>query len=328
MPGRTGAGSGNRRRPRPASPACGASIRGDIGFVGQRRRGRLDRRRKPGLARGRFDRHRRQRIPLRRRPRRDAPRPGDRAAPGQRHRPDRLAGCVDGSTRIIAASYVSYLTGERVDLPALRRLADKSARCCWSISPRRPATCRSRPRSPTSPSPPATNGCSALPASPSPTGTAPASRIGRPPPPAGIPSRPGTRGYDTVPALQTDAMRFTRGNPAHCSIYVLNSALSYLSRFDMRDVQRHVQTLTVALLRSRSCRSDPRHDTSRPCAARRERLHRLPTRRRRSSRRCMRGAFMRGTATAAFGSVFMATMPWRMWTARRPHCEPILASRA
>ncbi|MEA2767879.1 MAG: hypothetical protein QOD93_841, partial [Acetobacteraceae bacterium] len=38
--------------------------------------------------------------------------------------PDRLSACVDGSTRIIAASYVSYLTGERVDLPALRRLAD------------------------------------------------------------------------------------------------------------------------------------------------------------------------------------------------------------
>jgi selenocysteine lyase/cysteine desulfurase len=43
-------------------------------------------------------------------------------------------------------------------------------------------------------------------------------------------------------------MRFTRGNPAHCPIYVLNSALSYLSQFDMRDVQRHVQTLTAALL--------------------------------------------------------------------------------
>ena len=43
-------------------------------------------------------------------------------------------------------------------------------------------------------------------------------------------------------------MRFTRGNPAHCPIYVLNNALSYLSRFDMRDVQRHVQTLTVALI--------------------------------------------------------------------------------
>ena len=43
-------------------------------------------------------------------------------------------------------------------------------------------------------------------------------------------------------------MRFTRGNPAHASIYVLNTALSFLSRFEMPTVQRHVQTLTVALL--------------------------------------------------------------------------------
>ena len=38
--------------------------------------------------------------------------------------PRRLASCVDRSTRIIAASYVSYLTGERTDLGALRTLAD------------------------------------------------------------------------------------------------------------------------------------------------------------------------------------------------------------
>jgi selenocysteine lyase/cysteine desulfurase len=43
-------------------------------------------------------------------------------------------------------------------------------------------------------------------------------------------------------------MRFTRGNPAHGPIYALNSALSYLSRFAMPAIQRHVQTLTVALL--------------------------------------------------------------------------------
>ncbi len=36
--------------------------------------------------------------------------------------------------------------------------------------------------------------------------------------------------------------------PPPCPSYVLNTALSYLSRFDMRDGQRHVQTLTVALL--------------------------------------------------------------------------------
>ena len=55
-------------------------------------------------------------------------------------------------------------------------------------------------------------------------------------------------GYDPMPSLCDDAMRFTRGNPAHASIYVLNGALDYLSRFDMKDVLAHVQGLTVALL--------------------------------------------------------------------------------
>ena len=162
--------------------------------------------------------------------------------------PDRLADCVDASTRIIAVSYVSYLTGERVDLHRMRALADSvgallvvdftqasgylpieasvadfafSACYKWMLGITGVAVAYwNRTRQP---------------------GWAPAS--------AGWFSlAPGARGYDTVPALKPDAMRFTRGNPAHCSIYVLNSALRYLSRFDMRDVQRHVQSLTVALL--------------------------------------------------------------------------------
>ena len=162
--------------------------------------------------------------------------------------PDRLAACVDGSTRIIAASYVSYLTGERVDLTALRALADRvgalllvdftqasgylpidasiadfafSACYKWMLGITGVAVAYwNRDRQPD---------------------WTPAS--------AGWHSfAPGSRGYDTIPALKPDAMRFTRGNPAHCPIYVLNNALSFLSRFDMRDVQRHVQTLTVALL--------------------------------------------------------------------------------
>jgi cysteine desulfurase/selenocysteine lyase len=162
--------------------------------------------------------------------------------------PGRLAACVDASTRIIAVSYVSYLTGERADLTALRALADKvgalllvdftqasgylpieasiadfafSACYKWMLGI---------------------------------TGVAIAywNRARQPnwtPGSAGWHSfAPGSRGYDTVPPLKADAMRFTRGNPAHCPIYVLNNALSYLSRFDMRDLQRHVQILTVALL--------------------------------------------------------------------------------
>ncbi len=167
---------------------------------------------------------------------------------GRGTEPDRLAACVDGSTRIIAVSYVSYLTGERVDLQAMRALADSvgalllvdftqasgylpieasiadfafSACYKWMLGITGVTVAYwNRARQPE---------------------WAPLS--------AGWYSfATGSRGYDTLPALKPDAMRFTRGNPAHCPIYVLNSALSYLSRFDMRDVRTHVQTLTVALL--------------------------------------------------------------------------------
>lgn len=162
--------------------------------------------------------------------------------------PDRLVRTADGSTRIIAASYVSYLTGERTDLRPLREKADSigalllvdftqasgylpieasladfafSACYKWMLGITGVAVAYwNRARQPE---------------------WTPAS--------AGWHSfAPGSRGYDTMPPLKPDAMRFTRGNPAHCPIYVLNSALAYVSRFDMRDVQRHVQTLTVALL--------------------------------------------------------------------------------
>lgn len=162
--------------------------------------------------------------------------------------PDRLAACVDGSTRIIAASYVSYLTGERVDLPALRRLADQAGALLLIDF---------------------TQAAGYLPIEASlvdfafsacykwmlgVTGVAAAywNRARQPdwtPASAGWHSfAPGSRGYDALPPLRADAMRFTRGNPAHGPIYVLNSGLSYLSRFDVHDVQRHVQKLTVALL--------------------------------------------------------------------------------
>jgi cysteine desulfurase/selenocysteine lyase len=162
--------------------------------------------------------------------------------------PDRLTACVDGSTRIIAVSYVSYLTGERVDLQALRLLADSVGALLLVDF---------------------TQASGYLPIEASVadfafsacykwilgiTGVAVAywNQTRQPrwvPASAGWHSfAEGSRGYDTLPTLKPDAMRFTRGNPAHAPIYVLNNALSYLARFDMRDVQRHVQTLTVALL--------------------------------------------------------------------------------
>jgi cysteine desulfurase/selenocysteine lyase len=162
--------------------------------------------------------------------------------------PDRLRACVDASTRIIAASYVSYLTGERVDLALLRRLADQvgalllvdftqasgylpidasiadfafSACYKWMLGITGVAVAYwNRERQPDWT--PASAGWHSL--------------------------ASGSSVYDTVPRLREDAMRFTRGNPAHCSIYVLNSALLYLSRFEMPAVQHHVQTLTVTLL--------------------------------------------------------------------------------
>ena len=162
--------------------------------------------------------------------------------------PGRLAACVDPTTRIIAVSYVSYLTGERTDLHALRVLADSvgalllvdftqasgylpieaaiadfafSACYKWMLGVTGVAVAFwNRNRQPDWS--PASAGWHSL--------------------------APGSRGYDTRPALKPDAMRFTRGNPAHCPIYVLNSALSYLSQFDMMTVQRHVQKLTVAFM--------------------------------------------------------------------------------
>jgi cysteine desulfurase/selenocysteine lyase len=162
--------------------------------------------------------------------------------------PDRLSRCVDGSTRIIAASYVSYLTGERVDLGALRRLADSvGALLLLDFT-------QASGYLPIEASVADFAFCACYKWMLGITGVAVAywNRTRQPawaPTSAGWHSiAAGERGFDTLPQLKSDGMRFTRGNPAHRSIYVLNNALSYLSRFDMRAVQQHVQTLTVALL--------------------------------------------------------------------------------
>ena len=162
--------------------------------------------------------------------------------------PDRFAGCVDARTRAIGVSYVSYLTGERHDLSALRALADSvgallvvdftqaagylpieaaladfafSACYKWLLGVTGVAVaCWNRTRQP---------------------GWSPAS--------AGWYSlEPGSRSYDNPPPLREDALRFTRGNPAHASIYVLADALDYLAARDVRDIQAHVQGMTTAML--------------------------------------------------------------------------------
>ena len=48
--------------------------------------------------------------------------------------------------------------------------------------------------------------------------------------------------------MRDDALRFTRGNPAHAPVYVLAEALDYLGGFDMGALQAHVQSLTVSMI--------------------------------------------------------------------------------
>ena len=163
--------------------------------------------------------------------------------------PAQLAAHVDARTRLIGVSYVSYLTGERVDLPALRRLADKvgallvvdftqaagylpidarladfafSACYKWLLGITGVAIGYwNRTRQPDWS--PATAGWYSL------------ASGGRP-------------DYAGALELRADAMRMTRGNPAHAALYVLVSALEYLAQYDTLAVAVHVETLATELL--------------------------------------------------------------------------------
>lgn len=161
-----------------------------------------------------------------------------------------LVKSVDYHTRIVAVSYVSYLSGERLDLNVLRRAADEvgamlivdftqaagylpinaaaadfafSACYKWMLGV---------------------------------TGTAVAfwNRERQPewtPSSAGWYSLASGRRpeYTSGAGLKADANRFTRGNPSHASVYALSDAVSYLAAFDVHEVQRHVQGLTTELIR-------------------------------------------------------------------------------
>lgn len=162
--------------------------------------------------------------------------------------PDRFDRLVNDRTRLIGVSCVSYLTGERYDLDRLRALANSvgallvvdytqaagylpiqagvadfafSACYKWLLGITGVAVAYwNRARLPAWS--PASGGWNSL--------------------------APGTRGYDAALSLRADAMRFTRGNPAHGPVYVLAEALDYLSGFEMPAVQAHVQDLTTALM--------------------------------------------------------------------------------
>jgi selenocysteine lyase/cysteine desulfurase len=160
----------------------------------------------------------------------------------------RLAAAVDENTRAVLISYVSYLNGERFDLQLLRQAADAvgallivdftqasgylpimasiadfafSASYKWMLGM---------------------------------TGTA-AAYWNRERIPDWQPISAGWHSladdatqYDQGIKLRSDAMRFTRGNPAHASIYILSSALDYLADFDPAKIQAHVHGLTTDLL--------------------------------------------------------------------------------
>jgi cysteine desulfurase / selenocysteine lyase len=162
--------------------------------------------------------------------------------------PDRLAACVNAQTRIIGVSCVSYLTGERFNLAALRDLAD-SVGALLVVDFTQAAGYLPIDASVADF---AFSACYKWLLGMTGVGVAYWNRMRQPdwsPQSAGWHSfAPGSRGYEPPPLLRADAMRFTRGNPAHGPVYVLAAALDYLAQFDMHAMQKHVQGLTVALL--------------------------------------------------------------------------------
>ncbi|OJW24895.1 MAG: hypothetical protein BGO51_12490 [Rhodospirillales bacterium 69-11] len=183
-----------------------------------------------------------------------ARRPGVTLRIAQGTDPDRMANVIDRSTRVIATSYVSYLTGERVRLGRLRQLADEvdallvvdftQAAGCMPID--------------ASIADFAFSACYKWMLGMTGVAIAYWNRRRQPdwaPRSAGWYSLvPGTRGWDPPPDLRPDAMRFTRGNPAHAAVYVLDSALSYLAQVPPQAVQAHVQALSGALLEALAAR--------------------------------------------------------------------------
>jgi len=159
--------------------------------------------------------------------------------------PDRILQKVDAHTRLIAVSYVSYLNGERFNLANLRAkasevgailvvdytqaagylpinasIADFAFSACykWLLGITGCAVAYwNRLRQPNWR--PATGGWHSLASG----------------------SRPN---YSEGLLLRPDAMRFSRGNPSHASLYVLDGALDFLAGYEMLAIQSHVQALT------------------------------------------------------------------------------------
>jgi selenocysteine lyase/cysteine desulfurase len=159
------------------------------------------------------------------------------------------AAATTGRARVIAISYVSYVDGRRVDLKAFRDLADKLGAELWVDF---------------------TQAAGALPVDLpitdfafsscykwmlGTTGTALCywNRQRRPDwrtRAAGWGALKKNAPFDAEKAVVVaeDASAFTRGNPAHLPLFILNNALRFLQAYDIRDIERHVQTLTQCFM--------------------------------------------------------------------------------
>ncbi len=175
--------------------------------------------------------------------------------------PDRLVSLIDGETRAVVVSSVSWLTGERYDLSALRDATDTvGAYLVVDFTQSAGAM------------PVDAKDCDfAFAASYKfllgTTGTAIAfwNEKRRPdwqPPSAGwntVPFEHLPEGVDLdkPPGLKSGGQRFTYGNPAHLAIYVLNSSLTYLSMWPATVVAGHIELLTTRLIGGLEDRSIP-----------------------------------------------------------------------
>ncbi|MBL6454832.1 aminotransferase class V-fold PLP-dependent enzyme [Belnapia sp. T6] len=163
--------------------------------------------------------------------------------------PAALAAAVTDRTRLIAVSHVSYLTGERYDLAALRRLADGVGALLVVDHTQAAGYLAVDPRIADFAFAAGYKWLLGM------TGTAIA-YWNRARQPDWMPSTAGWHSIDDMGRpdysaglkLVPDAMRFARGNPAHGAVYVLAEALDYLGRHPPGAVQAHVQRLTTALL--------------------------------------------------------------------------------
>lgn len=160
-----------------------------------------------------------------------------------------LAALVTERTRMIAVSHVSYLTGERYDLAALRRVADGVGALLVVDHTQAAGYLPIRPQLADFAFAATYKWLLGM------TGTAIAywNRARQPD------WAPSTAGWHSIEdmgrpdyagglRLVPDAMRFARGNPAHGAVYVLAEALDYLAAHPPGAVAAHVQRLTTALL--------------------------------------------------------------------------------